>query len=357
MSSNDCITTAIPINNNPSQNAMDRRGSVGNAVFSNLFRSNSLSTHTTSIPETHRRRLSSVSVGLHQSGIVPPSTTPANFTLGPGHLRRTSTISLLDENAIEDDEMPSPLSGRSPPLSSISSRRASFARPRTVTGTASPLLSLSPTSLSPNSSSLALDDPTLTLDQHTNTKSTSSASLASEEHRQSGPRRRRDSENSMQTNSYLAGAVRRLSISGPAAAKAAREAAVSAPRKNSLPSTQSAVLPSSNPSFASRLTDQQQQQQQHFTWADQLRSRAEGRSSTFVSGSPPRVSSYGPSSAMATSPSQQTHFHRRESSVSADAMPPFQNPASATASAPRPKPRQKPDAFQERILKGDFYMD
>ncbi|PHH50883.1 hypothetical protein CFIMG_004376RAa [Ceratocystis fimbriata CBS 114723] len=236
MSSNDCITSAIPINNNPSQSAMDRRGSVGNAVFSNLFRSNSLSTHTTSIPETHRRRLSSVSVGLHQSGIVPPSTTPANFTLGPGHLRRTSTISLLDENAIEDDEMPSPLSGRSPPLSSISSRRASFARPRTV-------------------------------------------------------------------------------------------------------------------------TDQQQQQQQHFTWADQLRSRAEGRSSTFVSGSPPRVSSFGPSSAMATSPSQQTHFHRRESSVSADAMPPFQNPGSATAPAPRPKPRQKPDAFQERILKGDFYMD
>ncbi|KAK7427652.1 hypothetical protein QQZ08_005758 [Neonectria magnoliae] len=86
--------------------------------------------------------------------------------------------------------------------------------------------------------------------------------------------------------------------------------------------------------------------QQGFNWSEQLRSRAESSvtsarpSFSFASGSPPRANS----------------IHDRAKSVSE--MP--QPPAQAAAVKPRPEPRQerpKPDAFQERILKGDFYMD
>ncbi|KAJ3472199.1 hypothetical protein NLG97_g11198 [Lecanicillium saksenae] len=80
--------------------------------------------------------------------------------------------------------------------------------------------------------------------------------------------------------------------------------------------------------------------QQGFNWSEQLRSRAESSVSgarpsfSLASGSPPRMP------------------HDRARSVSEMASPPTQ--------APAPVPRQekpKPDAFQERILKGDFYMD
>lgn len=78
-----------------------------------------------------------------------------------------------------------------------------------------------------------------------------------------------------------------------------------------------------------------------FNWSEQLRSRAESSvtgarpSFSFASGSPPRGLS-----------------HDRAKSVSDMPQPPVQ--------APTVKPKQerpKPDAFQERILKGDFYMD
>ncbi|KAI4150433.1 MAG: hypothetical protein LQ340_004071 [Diploschistes diacapsis] len=68
-----------------------------------------------------------------------------------------------------------------------------------------------------------------------------------------------------------------------------------------------------------------------FNWSDQLRSRAQ-RSSSIT----------GP-----TVPSQVPHHHKSATVTSAE-MPPSQ----------MPKPTQTPpDYFQERILKGDFYMD
>ncbi|KAM3506998.1 hypothetical protein MY11210_007319 [Beauveria gryllotalpidicola] len=81
--------------------------------------------------------------------------------------------------------------------------------------------------------------------------------------------------------------------------------------------------------------------QQGFNWSEQLRSRAESSvasarpSFSLASGSPPRMA------------------HDRARSVSEMVSPPSQAP-------PPVQPRQdkpKPDAFQERILKGDFYMD
>jgi hypothetical protein len=46
-------------------------------------------------------------------------------------------------------------------------------------------------------------------------------------------------------------------------------------------------------------------------------------------------------------------MHERAKSISEMPAPP-----SAVPAPPPPRPeRKKPDAFQERILKGDFYMD
>ncbi|KUI66915.1 hypothetical protein VM1G_02064 [Cytospora mali] len=90
---------------------------------------------------------------------------------------------------------------------------------------------------------------------------------------------------------------------------------------------------------------------QGFNWSEQLRSRAEstvasGRPSfslaSGMNGSPPRTSAIAPGT------------HERARSVSEMPAPPAHTPK------PRSPPRDnrpKPDAFQERILKGDFYMD
>ncbi|KAL1840174.1 hypothetical protein VTJ49DRAFT_748 [Mycothermus thermophilus] len=86
---------------------------------------------------------------------------------------------------------------------------------------------------------------------------------------------------------------------------------------------------------------------QGFNWSDRLRSRAESITTTsrpsfsFPTGlgsSPPRP---GPAPPMPTP--------RRDRAASVSDMP--------APPAQVPKPRAKPDHFQERILKGDFYMD
>lgn len=82
--------------------------------------------------------------------------------------------------------------------------------------------------------------------------------------------------------------------------------------------------------------------QQGFNWSEQLRSRAESS----VTGARPSFS------MGSTSPPGGGPIHDRAKSVSD--MP--QPPAQAAAVQPKQE-RPKPDAFQERILKGDFYMD
>ncbi|AEO66166.1 d2223a85-d7ae-43f0-8107-a9b3d1d3dd7b [Thermothielavioides terrestris] len=95
---------------------------------------------------------------------------------------------------------------------------------------------------------------------------------------------------------------------------------------------------------------------QGFNWSDQLRSRAESAvaagsrpSFSFASGlssSPPRAP---PGPATAPVPGPLSPRHDRARSVSDMPRPPAQ--------PPKPRAPQKPDPFQERILKGDFYMD
>ena len=70
-----------------------------------------------------------------------------------------------------------------------------------------------------------------------------------------------------------------------------------------------------------------------FNWPEQIKNRAE-RSASINSQAPPAQAA-GPSS------------HQKATSVSATEQPIKEMPKS---------PRQ-PDHFQERILKGDFYMD
>ncbi|KAB5551295.1 hypothetical protein GE09DRAFT_168518 [Coniochaeta sp. 2T2.1] len=87
--------------------------------------------------------------------------------------------------------------------------------------------------------------------------------------------------------------------------------------------------------------------QQGFNWSEQLRSRAESIASgsrpsvSYAAASPPRPTAVAP-------PPNPSPPHHRAKSVSDMPAPP--------AAVPKPRP-QKPDAFQERILKGDFYMD
>ncbi len=82
-----------------------------------------------------------------------------------------------------------------------------------------------------------------------------------------------------------------------------------------------------------------------FNWSEQLRSRAESS----VSQTQRPSFSTSPSVAKTT----QLPMHERGKSISEMPVPPTAVPAPAP---PRPE-RKKPDAFQERILKGDFYMD
>jgi hypothetical protein len=79
-----------------------------------------------------------------------------------------------------------------------------------------------------------------------------------------------------------------------------------------------------------------------FNWSEQLRSRAESSVSQ----------SQRPSFSTSPSGPKSSAFHERAKSVE---MP---GPPQAAPAPPPPKPaRKQPDAFQERILKGDFYMD
>ena len=80
-----------------------------------------------------------------------------------------------------------------------------------------------------------------------------------------------------------------------------------------------------------------------YNWSEQLRSRAE---STVTGGR-------GFGTGMSTSPPRGSVHHDRTKSVSDLPAPPPQ----AAAMKPKQPERPKPDHFQERILKGDFYMD
>lgn len=81
-----------------------------------------------------------------------------------------------------------------------------------------------------------------------------------------------------------------------------------------------------------------------YNWSEQLRSRAEST----VTGN-----RHGFGAGASTSPPRGNPHHDRTKSVSDMPNPPQQ----AATMKPKQPERPKPDHFQERILKGDFYMD
>lgn len=133
----------------------------------------------------------------------------------------------------------------------------------------------------------------------------------------------------------------------------ANSSSTSAPNGYTWSKAYSQASTATNPRAGSDLNPPAARSDQGFNWSEQLRSRAEstvaaGSRTSFsfasgMNGSPPRGAG-----AAAAAGAPNPH-HERAKSVSDMPAPPAQSPP-----ARRP---QKPDHFQERILKGDFYMD
>lgn len=113
------------------------------------------------------------------------------------------------------------------------------------------------------------------------------------------------------------------------------------------PSFSSQASNTSKPRTSSNLQSTRPAEGTGFNWSEQLRSRAE--SSVSQSQRP----------SFSTSPSNKfSSMHERSRSVSDMPSPPAANiPAPQAQAQPAKALRKQPDAFQERILKGDFYMD
>ncbi|KAE8446892.1 hypothetical protein EG329_011523 [Mollisiaceae sp. DMI_Dod_QoI] len=127
--------------------------------------------------------------------------------------------------------------------------------------------------------------------------------------------------------------------SGPRSSRSgsgSKDGGVTPPRVHAQASTQSKPRTASDHPLSARPGEG------GFNWSEQLRSRAESSVS------------HRERPSFSTSPAKMP-THERAKSVTEMPAPPTAVPAPAPAPA-RPE-RKKPDAFQERILKGDFYMD
>ncbi|ROW11063.1 hypothetical protein VMCG_00915 [Cytospora schulzeri] len=297
----------------PADMYRNRRGSsVTSAAFTNLFqRSNSTATGTPVFPSAittaalndQRRRLSLTTTSLGLSGTSPTSNT----SFARRASLSTNNSDSLDENAIEEEESAS--AARAVPISPFHRRMsigASTAMRR-------------PGGNSPGSSNgmPTAQFPGVTVSpfmQH------------------------RDTDAVPPT---------------PADSAAVAMPATSWKPPSSF-TTQTEPASESNTTRPRAVSDlaSATQKDQGFNWSEQLRSRAEstvasGQRPSFslasgMNGSPPRTGAVAPGT------------HERARSVSEMPAPPAQTPK------PRSPPRDsrtKPDPFQERILKGDFYMD
>ncbi|POS79753.1 hypothetical protein DHEL01_v201848 [Diaporthe helianthi] len=301
-----------PPSPSPADMQHNRRGSVTSAALANLFQRSNSTAGTPVFPgaitsaaiNEQRRRLSVSTTSLGLSGTSP--------TGNPAFNRRaslsTNNSDSVDENAVEEEDYSS--ASRTVPVSPFT-RRMSFGasaamrRPGCSPGTGN---------------------------GRPNTQSPGDASSPS-----------------MQRRGTVTGL---LPPSDSAAASATSWKSQSSTAPQAKPSNTDNP---SNPTRPRALSDlfSATPKDQGFNWSEQLRSRAEstvasGQRPSFsfasgMTGSPPRTGAVAPPST-----------HDRNRSVSEMPAPPAQAPK------PRSPPRDnrpKPDAFQERILKGDFYMD
>ena len=296
----------------PADMHRNRRGSVTSAAFANLFqRSNSTATGTAVFPSAitsaalneQRRRQSLTTTSLGLSGTSP--------TGNPSFARRaslsTNNSDSVDENAIEEEDYP--FTSRAVPANSFN-RRMSL-------GASTAMRRSGGNSPGSGNGKLTVQSPVDTVSPFTQRRGTDavppnpSSSIAA----------------AASTTSWKAQPPSMTQTDPPNNSNTTRPRATS----DLLSATQ---------------TDQ------GFNWSEQLRSRAEstvafGQRPSFslasgLNGSPPRAGAVQPGT------------HDRARSVSDMPAPPAQTPK------PRSPPRDtrpKPDHFQERILKGDFYMD
>lgn len=296
----------------PADMHRNRRGSVTSAAFTNLFqRSNSTATGTPVFPSAittaalneQRRRLSLTTTSLGLSGTSPTS----NASFARRASLSTNNSDSLDENAIEEEDYPSaargvpasPFHRRMSLGASTAMRRPGGNSPGTSNGM--------PTTHFPGV-------PVSPFMQH------------------------RDIDAVPPNSSDTAAATMPGTSWKPP----------------SSPTTQTKPADESDTTHPRPVSDlaSATQKDQGFNWSEQLRSRAEstvasGQRPSFslasgMNGSPPRTAAVAPGT------------HDRARSVSEMPAPPAHTPK------PRSPPRDnrlKPDPFQERILKGDFYMD
>lgn len=318
-SNNNNTSTTKPPSPTPADMQRNRRGSITSAAFTQMFqRSNSTAgvpvfpSAITTAAINERRRLSVSTSTLGISGTSPTSAP------GLGRRASVSTNSDLDEFAIEEEDSPS--AARTAPVTPFT-RRVSF-------GAAAGMRR--PGGTSPGSGN----------GRPTAQNSFDGASLSTQrEGTDSVPLTPPDSDGS---------------VSGTTPGVSWKSIAYSTTQAQPIDGGSTTATPAasrSRPRAASDLFSASRPDQD-FNWSEQLRSRAESTvagsrpSFSFASGltgSPPRPGAVQPSGA-----------HDRTRSVSEMPAPPAQAPK------PRSPPRDtrpKPDHFQERILKGDFYMD
>ncbi|KAK3941066.1 hypothetical protein QBC46DRAFT_109524 [Diplogelasinospora grovesii] len=299
---------------NSSDMARQRRGSVTSATaFTNLFRSNSISQGpglpitSAALNDPQRRRLSITTLGL--SGTSAAAVSASTPFMRRASLSTNNSDSTIDENAIEEDDGFGPKTAPTTPFTRRMSFGANQAMRAGMRG---------PTATSPGSV----------------------------------------------VNGRLSPPLRRSSM----AARAAVAGPPSPPIGGggyygtgsgswSKISSSSQASTAKSPRAVSDMPFSPARPDQGFNWSEQLRSRAENSvassgsrgSFPFASGlsaSPPRGGGGMGGGGHQSSPSPH---HDRAKSVSDIPAPPVQ--------APRSRQPIKPDPFQERILKGDFYMD
>lgn len=318
--SNPNNKTNKPPSPTPADMQSNRRGSITSAAFTQMFqRSNSIAGTPvfpgaiTTAAINDRRRLSVSTSALGMTGTSPTSATVL------GRRASTSTTSDFDEFAIEEEDSPS--ASRTAPVTPFN-RRVSF-------GTAAGMRR--PGGTSPGTG---------------NGRPTAQFS-----HDGVSPAAQRWGTDAVPPTPPDSAA----SASGTAPVMSWKSIAYSTTQAQPTDTGNTAVTttaaPRTRPRAASDLFSASRPDQ-GFNWSEQLRSRAE---STVASGSRP---SFSFASGLTGSPPRpgaiQPGAHDRTRSVSEMPAPPAQAPK------PRSPPRDtrpKPDHFQERILKGDFYMD
>lgn len=322
------MSSADNLNNNnnkppsppPADMQRNRRGSVTSNAFSQLFqRSSSIAgtpvmpgAVTTAAINEQRRRLSLSTTTLGITGTSPTSAT------GLARRASTSTNSDFDENAIEEED--SPITSRTAPVTPFH-RRMSF-------GAAAAMRRPAGNSPGTANGMLSIQSPVTVAALSEQPRGTDAVPL--------------DPPDSIPpasaTSWKLLPSTTTQNQAQPSTTDTSTSATASASRTR--PRATSDLLSATRPD-------------QGFNWSEQLRSRAE---STVASGSRPSFS-FG--SGLTGSPPRPGAIpppgaHDRARSVSEMPAPPAQAPK------PRSPPRDtrpKPDHFQERILKGDFYMD